>query len=90
MDSDLRSLDEVAASLRRFGVADYFVFIAMLVCCSIVGLYFGWIGHKKKNQSEACDYLMGGRNMQVFPVGEICIDEELSAVKLESEINCES
>lgn len=81
MDSDLRSLDDVAASLKRFGVADYAVFVAMLVCCSIVGLYFGWIEHKRENRSEANDYLMGGRNMQVFPVGE------LSATKFKSALN---
>jgi solute carrier family 5 (sodium-coupled monocarboxylate transporter), member 8/12 len=64
------SVDDFNNSLKRFGVADYAVFVTMLACCSMVGLYFGYQDHKKhkKDQqggSEANDYLMGGRNMQV-------------------------
>lgn len=70
MDGGSRSLEDVAASMRRFGSDDYAVFGAMLVGCSAVGVYFGWMGHRKDARSEASDYLMGGRNMQVFPVGE--------------------
>ena len=78
MDGDRKTLDDVAASLKRFGKADYSVFIAMLITCSLVGFFFAWKDHKKhKNATnkeqggETDDYLMGGRNMQVFPVGKI-------------------
>lgn len=81
MDGNLKSFDEVAASLQRFSLVDYCVFIAMLACCSFVGLYFAWSEHRKQKQLSGLDqqhgretdnYLMGERNMSVFPVGEHC------------------
>lgn len=74
----MKSFDEVAASLRRFGIVDYCVFIAMLAGCSLVSLYFAWSEHRKQDKTseleqdrgcESDNYLMGGRNMSVFPVG---------------------
>lgn len=69
------SVDNVSASLKRFGVIDYAVFVFMLVVCSIVGLYFGYKDHvkhkanklKSRRGSAALDYLLGGKNVQVFP-----------------------
>lgn len=73
------TIEELSNSLKRFGTIDYVVFGAMLVTCSLVGLYFGYedhMKHKRKTKNrrgslidvEAVDYLMGGRNMKVFPV----------------------
>lgn len=73
------SIEELSNSLKRFGNIDYIVFGAMLFSCSCVGLYFGYEDHMKHKRSkkgrrgslidvEAIDYLMGGRNMKVFPV----------------------
>jgi hypothetical protein len=84
------SVDDLSDSLKRFGTADYAVFITMLVCCSMVGLYFGYQDHRKhkksKNQpqggSEANDYLMGGRNMQVFPVAMSLVASFVSGITL--------
>jgi solute carrier family 5 (sodium-coupled monocarboxylate transporter), member 8/12 len=83
------SVDDFSNSLKRFGAADYAVFITMLVCCSCVGLFFGYqdhIKHKRsKNQrrgSEALDYLMGGRNMQVFPVAMSLVASFVSGITL--------
>lgn len=77
MDGNQRkNLDDVASSLKQFGVADYSVFVAMLACCSFVGLYFAWDNQRKANQAKNVgrevedNYLMGGRNMQVFPIGK--------------------
>lgn len=77
MDGDQKTLEDVTASLVRFGIADYSVFIAMLIVCSLVGFYFAWKDYKshknatdKEPGCETEDYLMGGRNMQVFPVGK--------------------
>lgn len=66
------NVEKLGASLKRFGITDYTVFILMLVACSCVGLYFGYKDHKeskhrKKKGSEALNYLLGGRNIQVFP-----------------------
>lgn len=84
-----RNVDDLSDSLKRFGTADYAVFITMLVCCSMVGLYFGYQDHqkhKKRTQdtegSEALDYLMGGRNMQVFPVAMSLVASFVSGITL--------
>lgn len=83
------NVDDLSNSLKRFGTADYAVFITMLMCCSMVGLYFGYqdhVKHKKiKNRrrgSEALDYLMGGRNMQVFPVAMSLVASFVSGITL--------
>lgn len=90
------SVDELSNSLKRFGTADYAVFVTMLVCCSLVGLYFGYQDHQKhkKNKkskierrgSEAMDYLMGGRNMQVFPVAMSLVASFVSGITLLGEL----
>lgn len=83
------NVDDLSNSLKRFGTADYAVFITMLVCCSMVGLYFGYQDHMKHKKitnrrrgSEALDYLMGGRNMQVFPVAMSLVASFVSGITL--------
>lgn len=71
LESKMLSIEELSNSLKRFGTIDYVVFGAMLFCCSMVGLYFGYEDHMKHKRStknrrgslidvEAVDYLMGG------------------------------
>lgn len=74
-------------ALKRFSVADYGVFIAMLSCCSIIGLYFGFQDLKRRKQklsddSDAANYLMGGREMMVLPVALSLIASLVSGVLL--------
>jgi solute carrier family 5 (sodium-coupled monocarboxylate transporter), member 8/12 len=85
------NVEELSDSLKRFGTADYAVFIMMLVCCSMVGLYFGYQDHKKRKKAKkskvsdnngALDYLMGGRNMQVFPVAMSLVASFVSGITL--------
>jgi sodium-coupled monocarboxylate transporter 8/12 len=87
------SVEELSNSLKTFGVLDYVVFAAMLVCCSGVGLYFGYQDHMKHKRSkrnrrgslievEAIDYLMGGRNMKVFPVAMSLVASFVSGITL--------
>jgi solute carrier family 5 (sodium-coupled monocarboxylate transporter), member 8/12 len=84
------SVDELSDSLKRFGTADYAVFVTMLICCSMVGLFFGYQDHKKRKQPKdpnaedngALDYLMGGRNMQVFPVAMSLVASFVSGITL--------
>lgn len=75
--------------MKHFGVADYSVFIAMLLSCTVVGLYFGYEDYKKKKQmkhqrrgSEAMDYLVGGRNMKIFPVAMSLVASCISGIAL--------
>jgi Na+/proline symporter len=74
-------------ALKKFSVIDYGVFIAMLSCCSIVGLYFGFEDLKRRKQklsgsSDVANYLMGGRQMLVFPVALSLIASLVSGVLL--------
>ncbi|KAG5681246.1 hypothetical protein PVAND_010697 [Polypedilum vanderplanki] len=88
-----RNVEELSDSLKTFGALDYVVFAAMLVCCSAVGLYFGYQDHMKHKRSrrnrrgsiievEAIDYLMGGRNMKVFPVAMSLVASFVSGITL--------
>lgn len=62
------TLDDVKISMQRFGWPDYLVFLLMLVSCSLVGVYFGFIEKKSKKGKEESDYLVGGRQMQMLPI----------------------
>jgi Na+/proline symporter len=64
MDVSKASVQDVGTALQRFGLADYVVFVSMLLVCALIGVYFGFCAGKV---SEA-EYLMGGRNMQTLPV----------------------
>jgi Na+/proline symporter len=64
MDVSKASVKDVGLALQRFGLADYVVFVSMLLVCALIGVYYGFCAGKV---SEA-EYLMGGRNMQTFPV----------------------
>lgn len=84
-----QTVEELSESLRIFGTADYAVFITMLVSCSIVGFYFGFVNHKlqkssnnNRRGSEALNYLMGGRNMKFFPVALSLIASFMSGISL--------
>lgn len=62
-------VDDVKISLQKFGMPDYVVFVLMLISCSLIGIYFGFIQKKsKKSCDEESDYLVGGRQMQVVPI----------------------
>lgn len=60
----MADIDDVVKNLQRFSWPDYLVFVIMLVLCIFIGIYFGFL---KKSVTES-DYLMGGRNMLVFPI----------------------
>lgn len=70
-----KNVDDESESLKTFGAADYAVFLIMLAVCSFIGLYFGYKDHKKHKRnrlksrrgSAALEYLLGGKNVQVFP-----------------------
>lgn len=70
-----QNVEDLSKSLQRFNWPDYLVFVLMLVSCIFIGIFFGYKDHlKHKNRkgarrdSEALDYLVGGRKMKIFPV----------------------
>ncbi|KDR14984.1 sodium-coupled monocarboxylate transporter 1-like isoform X2 [Zootermopsis nevadensis] len=78
MDVTNSSMEDVGMALRRFGLADYSVFVSMLLICAVIGVYYGFCAGKV---SEA-EYLMGGRNMQTFPVALSLIASFISGITL--------
>lgn len=67
-------VNELNKSLQRFSWPDYAVFVVMLLICLLIGIYYGFIekrtkrGQHVRRGSAAQDYLVGGRNMAVFPI----------------------
>jgi hypothetical protein len=53
------------SQLAQFGPFDYTVFSAMLAASALIGVYFGFFARRDNTTSE---YLMGGKNMGIFPV----------------------
>lgn len=53
-----------------FGWPEYLVFGIMLGISAIIGLYYGCVGKKLKTTK---DFLMGGKNLGVFPVASSLI-----------------
>ncbi|XP_069696482.1 sodium-coupled monocarboxylate transporter 1-like isoform X1 [Periplaneta americana] len=78
MDMSKASLEDVGLSLRRFGFVDYIVFVFMLLICAVIGVYYGFCAGKV----TAAEYLMGGRNMQTFPVAMSLIASFISGITL--------
>lgn len=67
------NVDEVRESLQRFGSIDYIVFVIMLASCALIGVYFAYKMSKSAKSTENSgeaekDYLVGGRNMKLFPI----------------------
>lgn len=52
---------------ETFDVIDYAVFALMLIVCLVIGLYFGYQHSVNKNANATLDYLLGGKNVQLFP-----------------------
>lgn len=62
-------VEDVKLSMQKFGWPDYLVFVFMLMSCSMIGIYFGFIQKKPpKGEGHESDYLVGGRKMKIFPV----------------------
>jgi len=51
---------------RTFSVLDYCVFCAMMLISALIGGYFAFFAKQKQNSTK--EYLMGGKNMGIFPI----------------------
>ncbi|GAB1869714.1 Sodium-coupled monocarboxylate transporter 1 [Camponotus japonicus] len=72
------TVQEISESMQNFGALDYTVFAIMLIACGIVGIYFGFV---KKSSGED-EYLVGERNMKMFPVSLSLIASFMSGISL--------
>ncbi|XP_066992320.2 sodium-coupled monocarboxylate transporter 2 [Anabrus simplex] len=70
----------LATGSIHFGWLDYTVFALMLVVSVVVGTWFGVCG--KKDNIAAVDYLMGGKSMNIFPVGVSLAASHISGITL--------
>lgn len=95
MDSVKSSnVDDIKKSLKQFGLTDYIVFGFMLIVCSVIGIYFGLQDHKRNKKrrvkasrgSVELNYLVGGRNLEVFPVAMSLVASGLSGITLLGEL----
>ncbi|KAH8417108.1 hypothetical protein KR222_003258 [Zaprionus bogoriensis] len=47
---EVLSVSDLSHAMQHFGIVDYFVFIAMLVICAVIGFYFGFMEKKQKQE----------------------------------------
>ncbi|KAL0278354.1 UNVERIFIED_CONTAM: hypothetical protein PYX00_000192 [Menopon gallinae] len=80
MYNSTRMEGETNINQRRFVVVDYVVMAVMLIGCSLIGLYLALKG--KRNADAATEYLMGGRNMKVFPIALSLVASFISGITL--------
>lgn len=64
----LNTIEDIKDDLHKFGTYDYVVFGLTLAICAVVGVYYAFWDKNKGNKNEEDEYLVGGRNMSVFPV----------------------
>lgn len=50
----------------HFSIADYSVFILLLVVSSLIGIYYGFLA--KRKQDSTAEYLFGGKQLTLFPI----------------------
>jgi len=71
-------MDLVEKTTNSFHWADYVVFAAFLMFSLGIGAYYGLIAGRKTKTAK--DFLMGGKDMQVFPVAMAIMSSFLSAI----------
>ena len=67
----------MADESRQFTTWDWVLFATMLVISAGIGIFYAFKGKKQKTTG---DFLMGGRNMQLFPVAISILVSFMSAI----------
>ncbi|KAH8287369.1 hypothetical protein KR054_006231 [Drosophila jambulina] len=86
-------VEELRASLQSFGWLDYLVFCLMLAICAVIGVHFCLqLRRESRKQKElhgaeeaatsAASYLVGGRQMKIFPITMSLISSFISGITL--------
>lgn len=65
--------------INRFSAVDYVVFVVVIVISASIGFVFGWVDRKKKSTK---DFLLGGGDLRVFPVGISMMASFTSAIAI--------
>ncbi|XP_064468934.1 sodium-coupled monocarboxylate transporter 2-like [Ornithodoros turicata] len=66
-------------SIKYFVAADYCVLVIVLLISSLIGVFFAWKDRKSVNNK---DFLVGNRQLQVFPVTMSMMASFLSAISM--------
>ncbi|PSN38120.1 hypothetical protein C0J52_14407 [Blattella germanica] len=62
-----------------FGWLDYSMFCSMLLVSTIIGIYFGCFGSRQRTKAE---YLLGNKNMSIFPIAMSLTASHISGITL--------
>lgn len=65
------------AEAKEFGIPDYVIFVLTLVISAGIGLFYAW---RDKRRQSTENFLLGGRQMSIFPVTLSLMASFLSAV----------
>ncbi|XP_001660396.2 sodium-coupled monocarboxylate transporter 1 [Aedes aegypti] len=63
-----------------FNTVDYVIFFAMMGMSALIGLYYGFFAKQKQNNTA--EYLLGSKQMKVFPVAMSLTATHVSAVTM--------
>ncbi|XP_065079998.1 sodium-coupled monocarboxylate transporter 1-like [Ochlerotatus camptorhynchus] len=72
--------EEVAHARLWFNTIDYAIFFSMLGMSALIGLYYGFFAKQKQNNTA--EYLLGSKQMKVFPVAMSLTATHISAVTM--------
>ncbi|XP_058448375.1 sodium-coupled monocarboxylate transporter 1-like [Malaya genurostris] len=73
-------IEETIQTKVWFTTLDYVIFCAMMLLSAVIGLYYGFFAKQKQNNTA--EYLLGSRQMKVFPVAMSLTATHISAVTM--------
>ncbi|KAL0276709.1 UNVERIFIED_CONTAM: hypothetical protein PYX00_004222 [Menopon gallinae] len=65
---------------ERFDTIDYIVFAGMLLVSALIGIYFAFFAKRKQNTVK--EYLLGGKEMGIFPISMSLVASSISGIAL--------
>jgi Na+/proline symporter len=73
------NITTASAPAILFGWLDYSMFGSMLFVSTVIGIYFGCFGTRQRTKNE---YLLGNKNMSVFPIAMSLTASHISGITL--------
>ncbi|XP_065344867.1 sodium-coupled monocarboxylate transporter 2-like [Cloeon dipterum] len=65
---------------KEMSLLDYSIFCALMLVSTLIGVYFAFFA--KQKQDNTAEYLMGGKNMAIFPITMSLIASYISGVSM--------
>jgi hypothetical protein len=69
MSSEFSTMEPPEAAdyvASKLSILDYGVFCSLMLVSALIGVYFAFFAKQKQNTTA--EYLMGGKNMAIFPI----------------------